>query len=95
MDILNLIVSLVSGLIGGNATGAVAKESNLGAVVNSITGLIGGGLGTYAVQATDLINKIQPGNIDITSLLGTIGSGGAGGVILTMIVTYLKKAMEK
>jgi uncharacterized membrane protein YeaQ/YmgE (transglycosylase-associated protein family) len=95
MDIVNLLVSLVSGLIGGNATGAVAKENSLGVIGNSLTGLIGGGLGTYIAQATDLLSKVHAGNLDITALLGTIGSGGAGGIILTLIAGFIKKAMQK
>jgi uncharacterized membrane protein YeaQ/YmgE (transglycosylase-associated protein family) len=95
MDIINLLISLVSGLIGGNATGAVAKDTSLGVVGNSIAGLVGGGLGTYIAQATDMLTKVQGSNLDITSLLGTIGSGGIGGIILTVIAGFIKKAMQK
>jgi hypothetical protein len=38
MDIINLIVNLVSGLIGGNAAGATMKDSGLGVVGNSLAG---------------------------------------------------------
>jgi hypothetical protein len=42
-----------------------------------------------------LLTKVQAGNIDITSLLGTIGSSGAGGIILTLIAGFIKNAMQK
>lgn len=96
MDIINLLISLVSGLVGGNATGAVAKDTSLGVVGNSIAGLVGGGLGTYIAQATDILSHAQAaGNLDLTALLGTVGSGGIGGIVLTLIAGFIKKAMQK
>ena len=38
MDIINLLISLVSGAIGGNVAGAAMKEKSLGVVGNSIGG---------------------------------------------------------
>jgi uncharacterized membrane protein YeaQ/YmgE (transglycosylase-associated protein family) len=41
--IIGLIISLISGAIGGNIAGGVLKEQSLGAVGNTIAGLVGGG----------------------------------------------------
>jgi hypothetical protein len=51
MDIISLIVSLVSGLIGGNAAGATMKDGALGAVGNTLAGLAAGGLGASLLPA--------------------------------------------
>ena len=45
MDIISLIISLISGVAGGNAAGAALKNTGLTTVVSSLTGLVGGGLG--------------------------------------------------
>ena len=51
MDFVSLIVSLVSGAVGGNAAGAVMKDKSLGTVGNSIAGVLGGGLGGAILDA--------------------------------------------
>ena len=45
MDLTQILIQLVSGALGGNAAGAVAKESSLGTLGNTIVGALGGGLG--------------------------------------------------
>ncbi|HRD68789.1 MAG: hypothetical protein Q8M40_06490 [Legionella sp.] len=95
MEIINLIISLISGAVGGNVAGAAAKKESLGPIGNSITGLIGGGLGTYAAQALDLFKQVEGSGLDIGSLLGNIGTSGVSGAVLMLIVGFIKKAMEK
>ena len=51
MDLLNLIISLISGAAGGNVAGAVASDKNLGPIFNTIVGLIGGGAGEFILKA--------------------------------------------
>lgn len=63
MNIVNLIIALVSGLVGGNIVGSASKDVNLGTAGNSVAGLVGGGLGNYLLQALNL--------------LGTAGVAGA------------------
>lgn len=43
MDMVGLAVSAISGLVGGNLSGVAFKDKSLGAIGNSIAGLIGGG----------------------------------------------------
>lgn len=40
-----LIIQLISGALGGNIAGFLFKKISLGTVLNSILGIIGGGLG--------------------------------------------------
>jgi hypothetical protein len=80
---LQLIINLIAGAAGGNATGALLKKFNMGTVLNTITGLIGGWLGGTAFGTDD-------GN-----MIGSIvGSGVAGGV-LTLITGFIKNLLLK
>ena len=45
MDITSLIIEAVSGAVGGNVAGAALKDKSLGAIGNSIAGIVGGGVG--------------------------------------------------
>jgi uncharacterized membrane protein YeaQ/YmgE (transglycosylase-associated protein family) len=49
--IIGLIISLISGVVGGNIAGGVLKEQSLGPIGNSIAGLVGGGLGGQILSA--------------------------------------------
>jgi uncharacterized membrane protein YeaQ/YmgE (transglycosylase-associated protein family) len=101
MDIVNLIISLVSGAAGGNITGAAMKEKNLGVLGNTIAGLLGGGAGGYIFQILDALNKsgvadaVANGQFDIGSLIGNIASSGVGGALLTFIAGWIKYAVNK
>jgi uncharacterized membrane protein YeaQ/YmgE (transglycosylase-associated protein family) len=41
MNIIGLIVQLASGVVGGNIAGSVLKQYDLGALANSVAGIIG------------------------------------------------------
>ena len=94
--IVNLIIQLIAGVVGGNAAGAALKDYNLGGVGNTIAGAIGGIGGGQLLQA--LIPAIAAaaggtGGLDIGALLGQIVGGGAGGAILTVIAGLVKSMM--
>ncbi|MFA6914997.1 MAG: hypothetical protein WC222_01245 [Parachlamydiales bacterium] len=106
MDIINLIISLISGVAGGNLAGAGLKEKNLGAIGNTITGLLGGAGGNYLLQILDIFNKVgatgavgaAPATgteFDIGHLLANIATSGVGGAALSAIVAYVKSALNK
>ena len=59
MDIMSLIVSLLSGAVGGNAAGALLKDKTLGALGNSIAGILGGGVGATLLQAIGLLPQAR------------------------------------
>lgn len=83
--LMQIIVSLIGGGLGGNIAGALLKKFSLGPVGNTIVGLIGGGLGGQLLNATGLMQS--------TGLLGDIGSSVVGGGILMTIVGLIKNAM--
>lgn len=99
MEMVNTIISLVSGIIGGNIAGAAAPDKSLGVVGNSIAGLIGGGAGSFILQALGLFTQVgTPAagtGIDIASILANVGSGGVSGAILMVIAGLIKNAMQK
>jgi len=94
MDLISLLISLVSGAVGGNIAGAAMADKNLGPLGNSIAGILGGGIGGALLQAAGVLAQ-SGGGIDIGSILGNVASGGVGGAILLIIVSLLKSAMAK
>lgn len=99
MDIVNLLVTLVSGAIGGNAAGAaVSQDKSLGGLGNTIAGLVGGPIGAYIATAVGLLAQagvlgpdgMPQSNFDLTHFLGNVASSGVGGALLTFIVGWLK-----
>ena len=107
MDIINLIISLVSGAIGGNLAGAAMSEKNLGVIGNTIAGLVGGGAGDFILKALGILaaSGIATGTaaatgttgheMDIGALLANIGVSGVSGGVLTAIAGFIKDAVQK
>jgi len=104
MEIINLLISLISGAVGGNITGTAAPDKSLGTLGNSLAGLLGGGLGSYLLQLSGLITHAATvanttahtaGGVDLSSILASIGGGGVGGAVLTLIAGLIKNAMDK
>lgn len=93
--LINLIISLFSGVIGGNVAGAAMQDKSLGPVGNSVAGLVGGGIGGYILQALDVLSKSGTANLDPTSILANVGTSGVGGAVLLVIVALIKNAMKK
>lgn len=94
MDITNLLVQLVSGAVGGNAAGAILKKSSLGAVGNSVAGILGGTLGSQILAA--LGSGAMQGaesSMAIESIASNIAGGGVGGAILIAIIGAVRKSM--
>ncbi len=106
MDIVNLIISLVSGVIGGNAAGAGLKDKSLGTLGNSLAGLIGGGAGGYLLNALGVLASSGLGTgvegataaapaFDITTFIANVVSSGVGGAVLTALASWVKNATQK
>ena len=92
--IINLIIQLVAGVVGGNAAGAALKDYNLGGIGNTIAGALGGVGGGQLLQvAIPAIAAAAGGNLDVWAIIGQIVGGGAGGAILTVIVGLVKSMM--
>ncbi|KAB1160307.1 hypothetical protein [Tenacibaculum aiptasiae] len=83
---MELIISLLSGAVGGNIAGALLKKYSLGTLWNSVVGILGGGLGAQ------LLGML---NIDISGIIGNIIGSGVGGGVLMVIIGLIKGAMKK
>ncbi len=94
MDILNLLISLASGALGGNVSGSTVKENNLGTAGNIIAGLVGGGAGNVILQALGLLGA---GGADhsIATILTNIATSGIGGALLPLAISFIKSALNK
>lgn len=99
MNIVQLIVQLVCGAVGGNAAGGLMKKFSLGTLGNSIVGIIGGGLGGQLLGmlgvGADAAGGSSAGGMDLGSIASSVLGGGVGGGALMAIVGAVKQAMAK
>lgn len=95
MDLVGMLVSLVSGGVGGNILGAAWKDKSLGALGNTIAGAIGGAAGAYITQAVGILSAMGLADMTVNSMMGAAGSGAAGGAILTAVAGIIKSMMAK
>jgi hypothetical protein len=95
---LNLIIQLLSGAVGGNVAGNLLKKYDLGTVGNSIVGILGGGLGGQILAmltGSGGLGSAPAGGLDIGSILASVAGGGVGGGVLMAIIGAVKTAMAK
>jgi uncharacterized membrane protein YeaQ/YmgE (transglycosylase-associated protein family) len=92
-SLINLIVQLIAGALGGNAAGATMKNLDLGTLGNTIAGAIGGAGGGTLLTALLPMLQGAANNVDIGALVGQAVGGGVAGAILTAIVGLIKNAM--
>lgn len=81
-----LIISLLTGAVGGNLAGALLKKFSMGTLWNSVVGILGGGLGAQLLGMLGL---------DIGGIVGSLAGGTAGGGVLMAIIGMVKNAMNK
>lgn len=96
MDILNILISLASGALGGNVAGSSVKEEKggLGMLGNSLTGLLGGGVGHIILQSLGLLG-VGGADHSISTILTNIGASGLAGAVLPFVVSFIKQALNK
>jgi uncharacterized membrane protein YeaQ/YmgE (transglycosylase-associated protein family) len=88
--LIDLIIQIVAGVIGGHAAGATLKNCTLGAIGNTIAGAIGG------VAGVQLLTQVIPalantaGNVDVGALVGQVVGGGGGGAIFAVLAGLTK-----
>jgi uncharacterized membrane protein YeaQ/YmgE (transglycosylase-associated protein family) len=83
--LMQIVVALISGGVGGNIAGALLKKFSLGTVGNTIVGLLGGGIGEQLLSATGLLQS--------SGMIGDVAGSAVGGGILLAIVGLIKNAM--
>jgi uncharacterized membrane protein YeaQ/YmgE (transglycosylase-associated protein family) len=60
MDIITIIIDVMAGAIGGNATGAAAKRYSPGPAGNTIAGVIGGVIRGWIVAKLFAVLRRRP-----------------------------------
>ena len=90
MDIVSLGLGLLSGGGGGILAGK-AMNSNMGTLGRAITGIVGGtGLAALAPMIPGLDGLFAAptagAGLNVSSILGSVVSGGVGGGLLTAIL---------
>ena len=92
---LSLIISLISGAVGGNAAGSLLKNMSLGTIGNSIVGILGGGLGQTVLGMLGVGVAQGAGGVDIASIVGNLASGAVGGGVLLPIVSTVLRMVRR
>jgi uncharacterized membrane protein YeaQ/YmgE (transglycosylase-associated protein family) len=80
MDMTTLLLQCLAGVAGGNIAGMLNKARNLGPLVNTILGAVGG------VGGGQLLGGMTGG-----STAGTVGISAVVGALLPLIGGLLKK----
>ncbi|MFZ9030726.1 MAG: hypothetical protein EP302_05925 [Bacteroidetes bacterium] len=92
-EYLPLIIQLISGALGGNLAGKLFPGISLGALGNSISGILGGGVGGWLLSMMGLV-ELEAG-MGLSSVLGSIAGGGVGGGLIMAVIGGLRKAFVK
>jgi hypothetical protein len=88
--IINLIIQIIAGAVGGNAVGAASKDIDLGTLGNTIAGVVGGVGGGQLLTALIPMMADAGNNVDIGALASQAGGGGVAGAIVAAIVGVIK-----
>jgi hypothetical protein len=93
---VNIIIQLISGALGGNGAGALLKKLSLGTIGNSIVGILGGGLGGQLLGLLGMAPAAPAGGgLDLNGIISSVLSGGVGGGVLMAIIGAIKKVLGK
>ena len=92
--LINLIIQIIAGVVGGHAAGAALKNYTLGAIGNTIAGAIGGAVSGQLLQGSVPALASAASNVDIGALVGQVISGGVGGAILAVLAGATKWMLE-
>jgi len=93
--IINLIIQLIAGAIGGNAAAASMENVNLGPAGNTIAGALGGVGGGQILDAPIPPLAGAGARVDWKVVVGQLIGGSVGGALLTVIAGMIKNAMAK
>ena len=91
--IINIIIQLIAGAVGGNAAGPGLKNYDLGPLGNTIAGALGGLGGGQILTALLPMLAGTAENVDIGAVIGQAVGGGVAGAIVTVVVGLIKNTM--
>jgi hypothetical protein len=88
--LINLLIQIVGGAIGGNGAGATLKNLSLGPLGNT---LVGGAAGGLIGQILPLVLPMLSGaNGDVGAMAGQLVGGGIVGAAVTALVGAIKNS---
>ena len=90
MIVIAILIQLLTGAVGGNVIGFLAKDMSLGPVKNSIAGIVGGIIGGQLFGLLG-IAAAPSGALDFDSILGSVLSGVSGGGLVMLAAGAIKK----
>lgn len=93
-NIVNILIQLVSGGLGGAGAGKVMPKLSLGKIGDIIAGILGGVGGSQLLGLLGLGGGTA-GGVDFASILTSILGGGVGGGALMAIVSAVKGMLAK
>ncbi|SFK95972.1 hypothetical protein [Shimia haliotis] len=91
---MELVISLISGALGGTAAGKLINKIDQGTLINAVCGIVGGGLGGQILSMVGA-GGLAAGGTDISGIIGQIASGGVGGGVVLAIVSLVRNALTK
>ena len=84
---MELVIGLIAGAFGGNVAGNVVRKLDNGFAINSLVGLLGGGLGALVMSSSGI--GAAMGGMDVASLIAQAASGTVGGAALVTVLGML------
>ena len=90
---MELIISLLSGALGGNVAGKLLSKYSMGPLWNSVVGILGGGLGSQLLGMLGM--DLGGAEMNLMNILGNVVEGGVGGGVLMTIIGVIKGMMNK
>lgn len=85
MDMVSLLVQLLSGAAGGNIAGVVNKAKNLGPMLNTVLGALGG------IGGGQVLGGSLTGMLGGNATAGNVTASALVGFLLPLIGGMLKK----
>jgi hypothetical protein len=96
-DIINLLIQLLSGAVGGNVAGSLSERGGMGAPGNTLAGALGGGIGGQILAALLGLASARTagGGLDIPGFVSQLLAGGLSGGVLTAILNMIRAASTR
>ncbi len=86
---MELIISAISGAVGGNLAGFTFRSLDLGLAGNSVAGLVGGAIGGLLFGG---FGFWQTGSAELAAIFGYVAAGGVCGSVLPPLIGMIFNA---
>ncbi len=95
----NLVIQIVTGIMGAHAAAAAVHEHGFGALGHTIVGALGGGLRGYFLQTLASTVVTASGSLNEVSAVDQavvqVVTGAAAGGIVMLIVGLIKHSLDR